>query len=207
MLKAAAPAERVIRLRLQSDVYWNKMTKEEQDFTAKQTLTIAEQSVSLFRSLHANDSMQDLIEQYGLKFSVSTDDTVESLQKSPIINRRTKRIKVYPHDVEEAMALLSHIGITVTQAEVLRMMFFRGFCPFFVESHDIVPSLQLPPVRVRQLGFLTSSEAVKSADDACADYFTTVLSVFPIPVGLIPFLYWIQSGKSTADQLLLLLKS
>ena len=204
VLTAATP-QRMAVLRLQSDVYWNKMKTEEKRYYRDASVEIGEKTAALYQIEHALTRMSELIEQYDLK--VLEEETATLTGIHPKVDRKRKKITVDPAYLSDTLRMLKEIIPDITGPAIIRMVTMKGFYTFYASGKEMLATETLKPLVVRQLGFLRTEESVDRTDDAAGDRFATLTSDFPVPVGLLPYLKWIESGHATEKQLLQLLES
>ncbi len=204
IVRLATP-HRMAELRLQSDPYWNKINAEKQQFYRNEALRYGQIAIDKYRELHSDATIQALCSEYRVTVKYADVSTESPVQ--PMVHSSMRRITIDRDHLLQTIEWLQSIGLAVTQNQWLMAIVLRGFYPFFAERHQILPSESLPNVHIKQLGFLRSEEPITHTDLAAADYFCSVLAHLPFPIGLMPYVKWIESGHTTPQELLQLLQS
>lgn len=197
--------KRLAALQMQSDPCWKKISQTDRVFYRDRSLQLGKEAANLYQLLHATDTMLSLTEQYNLSLQIVKESTLDSLL--PKVDRTRKRIVINNGKIEMLLHLLNQFNIAATKNELIQAVFLRGFYFFFAEANRLLPTENLPVIRVVQLKLFHSDEVMQSSDMVAADHFCYIVSGFPIPLYLLSYLRWIESGHATEEQLIKLLES
>ncbi len=195
-LQTLAKPEHLAKLRLQTDDFWNKMTANQTDYYARESVRIGEEIADLFLQEYGDLTIREIAVQCQLRIRKDTSPLVT--ETPDFVGNwfaERQRISIHAGIASLLIELLASFGILVPEEEAFRFLFLRSFFPYFAEKKNLLPSRTLDPMEVRVL-FSTKEFPVRMTDKAAADRFVDKAMHFPVSAGLLPYLQLVVSGRT-----------
>lgn len=196
-LKDLADPVFLAHLRLQTDVYWNKINRKDQQYFAEQCVRIGDEMADAFLAEFGEADIPAIAEQTEIK--IRKDDRPLTTETPDFIGGwfpERRRISLNAGIAQALIDLMRNLQVPVGEQEAFRLIFLRTFFAYYAASRHGLPTEVLEPVPVRTI-LSTREFPLRMADKAAGDQFTDRLAQFPVPVGVLPYLQLVQSNRAT----------
>lgn len=183
-------------LRLQSDDYWHKMNSDERRYYTEESVRIGDDLAEDFLNDFPASDVQSIAEQCMIRVRKDEQPLVtETPDYLADWFSARKRISIHAGIAHHLIRLLASYQVEVSEEEAIRLLFLRAFFSYYSEEKEQLPSRVLEPFTGKVL-FSKREFPILSADKAAADRFTDRIADFPVPVGLLPYLQLVQTGRT-----------